>query len=652
VIESSNKTAGSRVSPDASQSLKSPLGVESWLLISATLSAGGWVLSALGQLNARGYAVLLILAVAAFLFWRKEKIVQDFKAVRLHRSLNRFRKPLPMGFLLLACLSLAGGLLYLPTNYDALAYRVPRVLHWLAYNKWHWVHTDFERLNVRACGYEWLMAPLLALTGTTRWLFLPSFISYLLLPGLFYSVFTQFGIRPRIAWHWMWIAATGYGYVTQAGSIANDLLGATYALAAFDFALRLRQCGRVRDLQFFVIATGLMTGAKASNFPLLLPLFLLFCPRWKLLLLQPLKNFLVIVFAALASFLPTAIFNLHYAHDWTGMNMEGPMKPPIAQFGINTLNWCIQNLAPPVFPFAAQWERVVGKIPGLSGEAVRSFGIPELAVEESAGIGVGLVLLLLVSVLASRKLRRNSDRQTPERAVTNYWKWVVWSPFISLFVFAFKAQAVHSVTRLIIPYYALLLVPCLLFGFDARLLRRKWWKQLVAIIFLVAILISIVAPARPLWPAQTILTKLEQSHPSSRFIARIQSVYSVYRSRQDAFAPLVAALPPGEKVFGMFTFDDPETSLWWPLGSRRIEHVTLEDTRETLTSRGIRFVLVQAYCPAMSTSADDLIRKYDAKVVAKVPLFLRTVPGLMDWYILQLDAKTASNPIAQPSAAL
>ncbi|HZV35178.1 MAG TPA: hypothetical protein VFB72_11450, partial [Verrucomicrobiae bacterium] len=397
--------------------------------------------------------------------------------------------------------------------------------------------------------------------------------------------------------------------------------------------------GQLHDLRYFVIATGLLTGAKASNFPLLLPLFLLFCPRWKLLFLQPLKNFFVIVFAALASFLPTAILNLHYAHDWTGMNLEGPMKTPISQFGINVTNWLIQNLAPPIFPFAGQWDKIIGKIPGLSFEAIRSFAIPELAVEENSGLGVGIVLLLIISALASRHLRRKSAIQPAQPRVTAYWKWVIWSPFIGLMVFAFKAQVVHSATRLILPYYALLIVPCLLFGFDARLFRRGWWKSLVAIVFGVALLLTILAPARPLWPANSTLAKLKQSHPSSKLIARVQSVYSIYQNRANGFAPLVAALPKDANVFGLFTFDDPETSLWWPLGSRRIEHVTPEDTREQLASRGIRYVIAPAYNSALTVSADDLIKKYDAKVVAKVPLLLRSIPGKMDWYILDINAR-------------
>jgi len=60
----------------------------------------------------------------------------------------------------------------------------------------------------------------------------------LLLPGLVFSVFKRIGVRPRVAWHWMWLLPLAYGYATQAGSIGNDLFGALLPLMALHFAFR------------------------------------------------------------------------------------------------------------------------------------------------------------------------------------------------------------------------------------------------------------------------------------------------------------------------------------------------------------------------------------------------------------------------------
>lgn len=84
-------------------------------------------------------------------------------------------------------------------------------------------------------------APLFLFTGTDRFVFLINVICFLLLPGRFFSVLVRLGVRTRTAWHWMWLLPAGYCYLLQAGSIANDLFGAVFAMVAIEFALRARQ---------------------------------------------------------------------------------------------------------------------------------------------------------------------------------------------------------------------------------------------------------------------------------------------------------------------------------------------------------------------------------------------------------------------------
>ena len=73
----------------------------------------------------------------------------------------------------------------------------------------------------------------------------------------------------------------------------------------------------------------------------------------------------------------------------------------------------------------------------------------------------------------------------------------------------------------------------------------------------------------------------------------METVYSVFHQRSDAFAPARDALPPGLKILGLVTYDDPETSLWRPFGSRRIVHVCPEDTAADLKSSGVGYILVK-----------------------------------------------------------
>ncbi|HSY74445.1 MAG TPA: hypothetical protein VK810_03160, partial [Dongiaceae bacterium] len=217
-----------------------PTAVLIWIWFCAYLNCAGWALSAIHQLNACGYVVALALWFGALFVWRKKTSKQIFPQFHCRKFRRRFRRPFPLAFLILAAMAFLGGAIYAPNNYDGLTYRVPRILHWLAADQWNWIHTIFPRVNQRACGIEWISAPLIALTKSDRLLFLINIVSFLFLPGLIFSVFTKLGVRSRVAWHWMWIVPTGYCFLLQAGSIGNDLFGAPFALAAVDFALRAK----------------------------------------------------------------------------------------------------------------------------------------------------------------------------------------------------------------------------------------------------------------------------------------------------------------------------------------------------------------------------------------------------------------------------
>jgi len=234
-----------------------------WVLLCAFLNCTGWILSAVHQLNRTGYAVAFLLAFGVGYWLHRKRRLVICPRFSFRKQRRRFRRGLPLAFLILAAVAIVGGVIYAPSNYDALAYRVPRGFHWLAEGRWHWVHTEFNRLNTRACGFEWVAAPLMAFTRGYRWLFLINAVSFLLLPGLLFSLLVRLGVRARVAWHWMWLAPTGYCYLLQAGSIANDLFGAVFAVAAIDFARRARQWPSGPETWLSLLAAALMTAAAA-----------------------------------------------------------------------------------------------------------------------------------------------------------------------------------------------------------------------------------------------------------------------------------------------------------------------------------------------------------------------------------------------------
>ena len=623
-----------------------PTMVLLWVWCCAYLNCAGWVLSALHQLNAGGYAVVLALGLFALLVWRKQNSPRIFPEIRWRKKLRRFRKPFPLAFLILAVLAFLGGAIYAPTNYDALAYRLPRVLHWLAVDQWHWIHTIFPRINNRSCGIEWVSAPFLALLKTDRLLFLINLVSFVLLPGLVFSVFTRLGVRRRVAWHWMWIAPTGYCFVLQAGSIGNDLFGAPFALAAVDFALRAKTSRSSRDLFASVLAAALMTSAKTASLPLLLPWALAILPSLKLILRWPSRTLAVAAIAVFASVLPTMVLNIKFSGDWSGAELAhgNARHAAILRTTINTGLIAVGNFTPPFFPAAKAWDRAVTNlIPADVSARLRevmlepaavNFPAMEMQLEENAGLGFGVSLLLLVSIIAAGFGRR-------EKYLTSPLVWqtfVRWAPVISLLVVMTQSN-LFALARILTPYYLLGLPVLLASGGHAWLVNRGWWRLAAGTVFLMAAGLLIFSPARPLFPAGTILEKMAARNSNSQIQARIKEVYSVYAGRNDAFAPARDALPPDLKVLGLITFDDPETSLWRPFGSRRIEHVCPGDTAADLKARGVAYILLreETLDTWFHSSLADWLLRMNAQVVQKIPLNLRASRGPLNWYLVKLD---------------
>jgi hypothetical protein len=636
--------------------------VRLWLWVSAFASAAGWTLSVFGQLNRPGYVIALTVFVIFLFLSRKEWLTArigdegwqnhghssfSIYHLRFRAVARRFRRPLPLCFAALAILIFLGGALYPPGNYTGISYRLPRTLQWLAHGQWCWIHTPVFRMNDRACGMEWLTAPLLLFTKSDRALFLLNFIPFLLLPGLIFSIFTRLGVRARVAWHWMWLLPTGYDFLLQAGSIANDTFPAVYALAAVDFAARAWQSRRAADLWHSILAAALLTGAKASNLPLLLPAAILIFAVLPLLRRKPLATLVVILLAGLVSFVPTAILNLHYLGDWSGLSIEHKgmdMKNPIVGIWGNALLIGFNNFVPPLCPFAGWWNQHSLTIlphfivtPMMANFEGGFEGIGELPIEDSAGIGFGLSVLLLFSFAAARLAKNNSAAETEihTRIPREFSRLVLIAPWIALLAYGMKSGMVTP-QRIIAPYY-LLLVPWLLTGAgQSQIIRRGWWCGLTGGVLVLAIVVLILSPDRPLWPAKTLLSRLNAAHPGQRQIERALKVYTVYSGRSDPLASVRTLLPPGVKTAGFIgTTDDTDISLWRPFGERRVEHFFLTDAPEQIRQQ-VQYVVVGGYnLKEQHTTLEAWLQQSGTEVFATTNATLKVSEGLQPWYVVR-----------------
>ena len=621
-----------------------------WLVFCTFCSCAGWILSAFHALNRLGYSIAFLLAIAATLVWFKGSALPHLSLASVTKLRNRFRRIWPSSFLVLATLAFLGGVLHAPSNYDALAYRVPRVLHWLAEGRWHWIHTGFQRINTRGCGFEWLAAPLIALTQTDRLLFLFNVVSFCLLPGLVFACLRRLGISFRVAYCWMWLMPLGYCFLLQAGSLGNDLYTATLILASVEFGLRARDTGRVSNLWLSTIAFALATGAKANTLPLALVWAVLITPCLPLLKNSAASTLAVAVISLVVSFVPTAVLNWKHGGDWTGGRAENVVfqsTNPLARLVGNTGIVLINNLSPPIAPFAKAWnERIAEHLmpESLKEDMSRSFmtsppllSLEEMQTEEAAGFGWGGAVLLGVSFLAAL----TSKHQDANHAAKGFNK----TPILIFLAAAvglvacLEASSVKSTARLLCPYYALLVFPLLLPQGQKAVVRTAWWRWLTVAIALVAGFLLVINPARPLFPARQMVNMLRQAGFPSGQLARANRVYSVYRARSSAFAPALRALPVDAATLGFVTYDDPETSLWKPFGRRRIVHVCEGDTAEKLKAAGIRYILVgtEKFPLVFRISFDNWLAKLNARVIQSIPLDLRAGTEGAPWKLVELQ---------------
>ncbi len=611
-----------------------------WILFSAWSSLSGWCLSALGSLNLPGIVFSYALFLGGVIVVRSHLWHEGRNWNVLH---SRFL--LPRLWLALAVIACVGGILYSPNNYDYLSYRFPRVLYWSSQHAWGWIPTMEARINYSAPGFEWLMAPLFILFKTDRLFFLINIVSYLLLPGLVFSVFSNLGISRKISWWWMWVLPCGYCYILQAGSVGNDSFAAVYFLASLHYIFRARVSSSVKNLALSCLAIALMTGAKASNLPLVLPwLTALFF--YRATFLEKAKSpllVIVLLVAAMVSFLPMALLNIYFAGDYSGdLNNEGKMKltNPVAGLVGNSLQLAADNFVPPLLPRPINWQPLLPS--SLKEMLLRDFPrldlrSGELQIEEEAGLGLGIVLFAALFIAEGFWARIAGPSLVVRRDTRALW--IVGAGLIALLAYMFKMGS-ESTSRLLAAYYPLLIAGILvLASLDGRMVRHATFKWIGGLAMLSALPLVILSPARPLFPVQFVSGILSRWHVPEPIIERYNNVYTVYAARSDVFKDLVAAIPPGERAIGFLQFGNaPQAPLWRPFGTRMVVDVTPDESKDEIAGRGIYFVVVSQKALALryGLTVADLTTKWSASLVIEKNLILTIQNGPETWYLLRL----------------
>ena len=475
-------------------------------------------------------------------------------------------------------------------------------MHWLAAGEWHWIRALDVRMNIAGCNFEWLFAPLILLTHSDRFLFLLNWFSFLLLPGLTFSVFTRLGVRPRVAWWWMWILPSGWCFIMQAGSTLDDAFATAYALAAVDFALRALENKKVGDLWLALLAAALATGVKQTDILLALPVLIAIWPRTRLLLKRPLSSLAVMASCLLISAFPMMVFDLQHTGNCVGVSATSWAKTELHSplWGIlgNVFCLTVQNLKPPIFPFASSWNVAMkhflqtpfgAHFNGFEAFGRLSFGIAE----SSAALGAGIFLLVLISFLAARHHRWTPETAGATKSHDRLLPILRWMPWALLLVYMAKVGTFEN-GRQFAAYYVFLFPSLLISTGQSVLVRRRWWQSVAVLVMLMAVLLLAISRDRPLFPAQTIIGWLAARHPDSKLISTISRSYAATPDFEHQRLLLQKILPPGEPVLGYAAVDGLiESCLWLPYGQRRVERILPGDPPEQLRLAGIHHVVLE-----------------------------------------------------------
>jgi hypothetical protein len=570
---------------------------------------------------------------------------------RWGRALRRFQRPLPLTFGLAWLVALLGGMLHAPNNYDALSYRMPRILDWLGAGQWNWIETTSQRMNYSAANAEWLSAPLLVLTHSDRLLFILNLVPFLLLPGLIFSVYRQLGVGGRVAWAWMWVLPAAFCFALQAARIGNDLTGAVFVLASLNFGLRAARTGKAADAWLAVLAIALVTGIETTNLPLVLPCLVALWPARRLLTARPLASAGVLAVALLVSHLTTAVLNKHFNGDWNGYGPHANalrIHSPLAGMVSSTLKVSAQTLQPPLLPRAHAFDaRLVAMLPDQVKSLLHvdypqfELDLGELPQEEVSGLGLGVCLLLMASLLGRffwRERRIPEDNSGQARTAT----WEMAASWVALLLYRNRVGC-EPTARLLAPYFSLVLPSFIGQPGNERLIRKPWWRWAALLTVASAVVVVILTPSRPLWPASTILAKLHSRWPASGQLGRVQEVYSVYRERNDLLGPLRNCLPVGALKVGIVASeDDSEYALWRPFGLRTVTELGgtrpwKEETSGLIWVVGKTSLLNLRY----GSSLEQIRLSSGAQVVATKLITSKVRDGPEEWFVMRLPGESS-----------
>lgn len=614
-----------------------------FVLTSGLLSCLGWILAGCGWLNRIGYVVGLAVVVGVTICWRRDVPLLPVRSWQYEwrRLKGRLRRhPVTWCFLVIFGAAVAGGMIYAPSNYDALSYRIPQLCHWYSTGHWHWIDCINDRVNIASPGFNWLVAPMFALTQSDRMWFVVNTLSFALLPGYLFQLLRGCGVGGRGAVWWMWLIPCGYTYALQAGSIANDLTGTFFVVASLAIAVRARATQRTSDLCLATISAAMATGIKNTNVPLMLPFVVALLPSWRLIFLRPWLCAACVGVSFFASCLPTVALNIRQTGYWSGDPGDKQLvRPPNSLSGLasNAVQITVSALQPPVFPGAGKFNAALAETlkHNRFGDLCRQTyrfdpKWVEMPSEDVAGVGPGVFLGAILMMVGSA---RSSGKRSKGSANLLLFVFSVWTALL----FHLSVFTSEAIGRLVSPYWPLLLLPVIIFASGRSFRRLRLMNWAIAAAAGLSLPPLLLLPARPLLPIREVVKAKRNS--AGAFAGHVLAVYDTFAMRPYALQPLLDRIPAGSTDVLWFGGggDDVEGTAWKPYGARVIKQLTPrkiddgdleEGAIAILSSRGIR--------ERFDLTVDEFVARVRGEILSREDLLLRASTGPEPWCLVRM----------------
>jgi len=549
-----------------------PKLAEVFVLYCASANVACWTTSLLGCLANPLAVWILLFCFGGLLGAATSDDTYSSGFLRFWKA-KRCARILPASFLVIWLLAAIGALTYHPNNYDHLTYRFPRLLHYWSESSWHWIGSGTSRLNYSGIGYEWSWFPFFVLFKSDFGAPLLNLLGFALMPGETFRFLRNARVTSRIANIWMWVLPGGYGFVVQAGSAGNDLFGAILFLVAANRAFAFGRSRKTEDLGVAILATALLTATKLSNLPLILVVVVAAFASGGTGIIRSACHLRLLGISLVSlgcSALPIIIANIHFTGSWDGdpNNLEKlHISNPMAGFAGNVALFVASMAGPPVNPAAGAWNSTYEKLTSENWVEWIHSGFPrwnlrvrELLGEEDAGLGIGVLACLLITLFHARWHSRRYWM------ATGPWQIVLVASILFAFAVFLAKMGSENSPRIALPYYPAVIAVLLMIVGKVR--RERLLAVCGSFSVLSGSLILVFGPSRPLWPWK-ILSSTFSEHSS--LCQRLETVYQTYSKRWHAFEPIVERIPLGVALWTFRVGDNPEASLWRPIGSRKVK---------------------------------------------------------------------------------